>query len=593
MPADQVQEEKRRIRQHLSRFRRRLLGLRERIRFSQEALHLGLAGVVGLAGGAINVGFISLVELLQSWAAPLWQEGNRLWGVTLIGWGGLVAGLVLRYGLGRERGKSHGFLEAVVLGDGRLPFRSALVKGASSLCSIATGAPVGREGSITRLAATFASRWGRIFGCPPYRLRLLVACGAASGMAAAYNAPIAGAVFAAQIVLGNFAMNLFAPLVFASVIATMVSRSVFGIAPLYTVPDLEFTASQFLLFLIPGVLCGMVAALFQKSLRTSERLHDFLDLPLPLRLALGGLVAGFLALLVPGVIGNGYQETDQALQGQTGAAVLMGQTVARFLATVCVVGAGTLGGIFTPSLFLGAGVGGLYYYAFTCIFGESSLPIGAFVLVGMGGLLAGVTHAPLLAMIMILELTLNYSLVPPLMAACVLSTLVARSFHRDNIYSEGLELKGLESSWETERMGVASRRRIGDLMLAPIPPLHESDTFACIADRFLRSTHHFLPVVDGAGRLVGVVALQDLKAYLTMGDHLVSVIAMDVMRPPPRALTPNQRLEEALSALLASEARNIHVVNNHRERRLIGTVVRSEVLGLLAEAISARQESPR
>ena len=252
------------------------------------------------------------------------------------------------------------------------------------------------------------------------------------------------------------------------------------------------------------------------------------------------------------------------------------------------VGVGTLGGIFTPTLFLGAGLGGLFYFGLDWGLDAALLPIGAFALVGMGGMLAGTTHAPLLAMIMIFELTLNYTLMPPLMLTCVVSTLIARAIHRANVYSEGLELKGLTSSWETERLGTATRRRIGDLMLSPTPPLHETDSFETIAERFIKSTYHFLPVVDDKNHLRGVVALQDLKEYLTMGDHLTSVIALDVMRPPPPVLTPNQRLDEAISILLSSEMRNVLVVNQLTEMRVVGVVVRSEALGLLSEAIAAK-----
>ena len=271
----------------LTRFRRWMLGYRERIRFSQEALHLGLAGCVGMIGAGINVGMIALIGWLESRSYAFGAEGSEARILVPITIGGVLAGLILWCGrryLGRG---SPSFLEAVALGDGRLPFRAALIQGASSICSIGTGAPVGREGTITQLSATFASKWGAVLSWPPYRMRLLVACGAASGMAAAYNAPIAGAVFAAQIVLGNFAMNLFAPLVFASVIAALFSRSIAGNDPLYDMPDLEFAVDTFPYFLLPGVLCGILAALFQKSLRSSERLFARTGLPLPLRLALG------------------------------------------------------------------------------------------------------------------------------------------------------------------------------------------------------------------------------------------------------------------------------------------------------------------
>src|SRR5437667_2455709 len=199
--------------------------------------------------------------------------------------GGLGAGLVLYWGL-RLVGQqgSTNLLEVVVAGDGRLPFRNALVKFVSSLLSIGTGASIGREGGITQMTATVASKWGQLAKWQPYRLRLLVGCGAASGIAAAYNAPISGAVFAALIVLGNFSMSLFAPLVFASVVAAMVSRSFFGIRPWYTVPAFEFTrVTQLPWFILLGILTGAMGAAFLKMLNRSEEAFKQLQWPIHIR----------------------------------------------------------------------------------------------------------------------------------------------------------------------------------------------------------------------------------------------------------------------------------------------------------------------
>src|SRR5215475_4491908 len=212
--------------------------------------------------------------------------------------GGLGAGLVLHWGLRLvgPQGSSN-MLEVVVAGDGRLPFRSAIIKFISSLISIGTGASIGREGGITQLSATIASKWGQLAKWHPYRLRLLVGCGAASGISAAYGAPISGAVFASLIVLGNFSMSLFAPLVFASVVATMVSRSFFGIKPWYTVPPFEFTRiTQLPWFLCLGVLAGAMGAAFLKLLHRAEAAFNKLKAPIYVRMALGGLIVGIIAL---------------------------------------------------------------------------------------------------------------------------------------------------------------------------------------------------------------------------------------------------------------------------------------------------------
>jgi CIC family chloride channel protein len=206
----------------------------------------------------------------------------------------------------------------------------------------------------------------------------------------------------------------------------------------------------------------------------------------------------------------------------------------------------------------------------------------------MGSVLAATTHSPLLAILMIFELSLNYSIMPPLMIACAVSTLVARRLHKESIYTEPLRRKGVELDRESPHIGAATQTTVADLMREPVPPLHENTAFREIADRFLSLANNFLPVVDGNQRLIGMVALHDLKEYLNAGQELSGVIAYDVMRPPPACLTPNQKLTDVLPILLASEVRNVPVVNNLSEFRLLGTVGRAEALGLLSEAISVR-----
>jgi CIC family chloride channel protein len=537
---------------YLRRHWQELLRLRGKLRLSEEAFHLLLAGGVGIIGGLINVFFYLCTESLKGLA--LRQHGDLVEVAEALVWWQL---------------------EVVVAGDGRLRFRPAFIKALSSLLSISTGASIGREGPIIHLAATLASKGGQLGRWQPYRLRLLVACGAAAGMAAAYNAPVAGAVFAAQIVLGNFSMNLFAPLVFASVVASMVSRSFFGIAPWYEVPAfLEFTRiSQLPWFLVLGILAGVLGAAFLHLLQHSEKLFSRMAIPLYARMALGGLIAGAIAIGFPEVWGNGYGATNRILHGHYELGILVGLFIAKLLATMMTVGSGAVGGVFTPTLFLGAGLGGLFGMLLHTAGYAANLPTAAFALVGMGSVLSATTHSPLLAMIMVFEISLNYTLMPPLMVACVVATLVARRYHPDSVYTEPLRRKGLEVEGESLRLGAATK---------------QTATFRAIADRFLTSPNNFLPVVDENKQLVGIVALQDLKEYLNASQEFNGVIAFDVMRPPPPCLTPNQKLLDALPVLLASEQRNIPVVNTHKERRLVGALVRGEALGLLSEAIAPR-----
>jgi CIC family chloride channel protein len=584
------------IRRHLQG----ALQWREKLVLKEEAFHLILAGTVGVIGGVVNLIFYEAVHFIQpgnivevAERLPDWQR------VLLPTLGGLAAGLILHWGL-RFVGKqgSTNLIEVVVAGDGRLPTRTDLVKSCSAIVSIATGASIGREGGIVQLAATLSSKLGQIAKWPPYRLRLLVGCGAASGMAAAYNAPIAGAVFSALIVLGNFSMNMFGPLVFSSVIATMMSRTFFGIQPLYEIPPFpEVAPLQLPWFLLLGVLCGIAGGIFLKLVRKGREEFGKVEWPLYVKLTLAGLIVGVIAMEFPGVCGNGYQVTNDILKQDflneaRPLLWLAGLLVAKWIATAATVGSGTIGGIFTPTLFVGATTGAFFGTLLHRFHVAPEVQAGAFALVGMGAVLAATTRSLLLAVIMVFELSLSYSMVPALMLACAVSILVARQLHDESVYTEHLRLKGIALGRETSRLGATMERTIGDLMRPPVQPVRETAGLEEIAGRFLTGSNNFLPVVDAGKRLVGVVALQDLKEFLNRAKDLHGIIAFDVMRAPPKTLTPVQPLLDALPTVLESELRNVPVVNNYAENRLVGAMPRAELLSIFSEAI-AEKSDPR
>ncbi len=712
-----------RFHEYFRRHWQRALRVRERLRFSEEAFHLLLAGGVGVIGGLVNIFFYHATELVTRLflrqPGEVGEVAERLgpWQRVLTPTlGGVCAGLVLYWGLRMAGGlRSSNLLEVIVAGDGRLPFRTGVVKFLSSLVTIGSGGSIGREGGIVQLSATLASKWGQVAKWQPYRLRLLVGCGAASGIAAAYDAPISGAVFAALIVMGNFSMSLFAPLVFASVVATMVSRSFFGIKPWYTVPPFEFTRlTQLPWFVCLGILSGGMGAAFMKLLNRAEAAFKKVPAAIYVRLAVGGLIVGVIAIWYPGVWGNGYTVTNRILHGEysapafsvgdivdlrsfaqrlkepapgdavsrylatqlapgtqallssyagetaaelqqtlardlnrivrggllyeeqrfanvtlsaktrrllehetkgvdfvrlnrellldvyprelsrthwreeaaTGLLLLAGLVAAKLLATLATVGSGAVGGVFTPTLFLGAGLGATFALSLQQLGAGADLPIAVFAVVGMGSVLSATTRSPLLAMIMVFEISLDYSLMPPLMLASVVSMLVARRLHPASIYTEPLRRKGLIVPQEATASEAAAERTVGDLMRAPVAPVRETATLREIADRFLTGANNFLPVVDAKQQLVGLAALQDLKEYLGAEEEFRGVIAYDFMRPPPPCVTPNQRLVEVLPVVLASEQRNIPVVNSLRENRLVGALPRAEVLGMFSEAIA-------
>jgi chloride channel protein, CIC family len=351
-------------------------------------------------------------------------------------------------------------------------------------------------------------------------------------------------------------------------------------------------------------MAGLAGAVFLKMIQRVGLRFRQLNLPIYAKLAVAGLLVGLIAIEFPGVWGNGYVATNRILQDHfdhlaapwlygwlppaTEVVLFLGGLfLAKLLATVATVGAGTVGGVFTPTLFLGASFGALFGTVLHLLGGARELPTSAFALVGMASMLSATTRSPLLAMIMVFEISLDYSLMPALMLGSVVSLLIAGRLHADSIYTEPLRQRGLDVNAEAVSAGIAEGRTVGDLMRAPVAPLRENAPLREIADRFLKSPNNFLPVVDAEQRLIGVIALHDLKEHLGENQGVIPVIAYEVMRPPPKCLTPNVPLLEALPVVLASELRNVPVVNSFKENRLVGSLARAEVLAIFSEAIAA------
>jgi len=566
----------------------------ELVRPSELQVTLVWAGIIGFLGALASVGFRNLIRwvhwlltqhrgsLVESFTQlPPWQ---RLFIPAL---GGTLAGLTLYFGSRIKSGKSTtDYMEAIVLGDGVISSRLSLVKCASALFSIASGASIGREGPLVQLSAMIASLVGRMRKLPTVRLRLLVACGAAAGIASAYNAPIGGALFVSEIILGSLAMESFGPLVFSSVIATLTVRQLLGASPLYeiAIPSVQFNSTwEIVLYLLLGTLAGGIAPLFLWSLRVSEKLFKKLPGPVFLRLTVGGLAVGVLAVFLPEVCGNGYSVVNQVIQGHYVWNVLLFILILKLVATAATFGSGAVGGVFTPTLFVGACMGYLFALAAAPLWPGSALVPSAFTLVGMGALLAATTHAPLMAILVLFEMTLDYQMILPLMLACVVAHYVSRGFDPKSIYAESLKRKG-EGVFEIPSL------RVTDLMKAKPVSVQESAPFLEIAESFLLNQFVNLYVVDANQAFKGVISLHDIKSYLNDQELANLVIARDLLRPEFPTITPNATLAHALTAFTHLDADRLPVIANRVERQLIGTISKSDLLLALAE--QTKQEAP-
>lgn len=543
------------------------------------------AGIVGFLGGLSSFSFRlcirafqwfltgssgSLVEIAMH--LPWWKR------VLVPVTGGFLAGAVLYFGMRLTRGnRSTDYMEAISLRDGVIPTRASLIKCLSSLLTIASGGSIGREGSMVQLGAWLASVTGRWVRLSAPRLKLLVACGAAAGIAAAYNAPIAGALFVAEIILGSIAMESFGPLIFASVISTLTVRNLWGGNPIFEVPAFQMVSAwELISYLILGIVAGVAAPWFLRFLKGSEDMFSATGLPVYLRLTLGGLFLGALSFFAPQVWGNGYSVINSLLHTPWPWLELIIILGCKLLGTAATFGSGATGGVFTPTLFVGASLGCLFGQAINALVPGVTGSASAYALVGMACMLAGTTHAPLMAMLMLFEMTLDYDIMLPLMSGCIVASYVARSIEPRSIYSESLKRH------QVPKPRISSMR-VRDLMRCATPCVHETAPFTEVVQQFIASRRNNLFVVKTNNEFLGAISLHDVKSNLETAhlDGLLS--AHEVTRTDVPWVVEDALLTDTLEKFRELNGERLPVVNNLTERRLVGALAKTDVLLTLSQ----------
>jgi len=561
--------------------------LSEFIRPNELQVTLFWAGVIGFMGALASVGFRKLSEgvhwLLTHQGPGYVDSAMRMdpWHRLLVPVvGGLLGGLTLYFGTYFSRRKTTtDYMEAIVLGDGVVPARSSLVKCLSAMFSIASGASIGREGPLVQLSAVIASGIGRLRKTATLKLRLFVACGAAAGIASAYNAPIGGALFVAEIILESLAMETFGPLVFSSVVATLTMRNLLSEKPLYAIPAIQLQSNwEIVPHLMLGLIAGLTAPWFLRLLRRSEWAFSKLHLPVYLRMALGGLVVGALSIWHPEVCGNGYSVVNRVLHGDYIWTVLLVILVMKLAATAATFGSGAAGGVFTPTLFAGACIGSLACQMFKPFWPGHALQDETFIVVGMGAFLAAVTHAPIMAIIMLFELTLDYPIILPLMLACVVAHYVSLAFEKKSIYAESLARKGF-GDYQKQ----LSTLRVADLMKRDPVAVQDGADFREITSKFVSHRFNYLYVTDQAGAFLGAISLHDIKAYLSEAELASVVVARDIMREDIPTIAAHDSLAEALDRFAQHDGERLPVLIGDDSRRLIGSLSKNDLILALAE----------
>jgi CIC family chloride channel protein len=565
------------------RLKERFLRIYRRFWSNETAVLITLAMAIGIGAGFGAVFFRWLISTIRSIA---FGGGHFVLGfmggyyvILIPAAGGLVVGLIIRF-VGSET-KGHGVpevMEAVAMRGGRI--RPIVVLGktiASSIC-IGTGGSVGREGPIVQIGSAFGSTIGQLLRLSDRRIRNLVACGAAGGIAATFNAPIAGVVFALEVILRDFTISAFNTIVIASVAATVISRVFLGNNPAFVVPKYSLVSPWELVFYLAlGLLAALLAIVFTRTLYKSEDLFDSAKIPGYIKSTFGGLLIGAIGLFLPQIFGVGYETIELAVVGKITLGTLVLLVAVKIMATSITLGSGGSGGVFAPSLFIGAMLGGAFGTVVHTWFPHITATSGAYALVAMGAVFAGAARAPVTSILILFEMTQDYRIILPLMLAAAVSTVIAELIDRDSIYTHKLKRRGVElySRRDLELLGAIT---VGEAM-KPVEKLTTVSSDMPVGELvklFQTTFHHGFAVLDKGGGLYGVITLHDVEEMLKSKTFKGTV--GDICTNQVKTAYPDDTLEDVMRRFGAMDIGRLPVVDRTNPRRLLGMLRWSDVV---------------
>ncbi|HTP06719.1 MAG TPA: chloride channel protein [Anaerolineae bacterium] len=564
----------------------------DRVQPSEAVVMFVLAAVVGVTTGAGVWLFKTMIEIANRFFFGL--IGGALspiggWTVLLLPvFGGLIVGVLMYRFVGEERHHGvAGIMEAVALAGGRLRYKRIPIKTVAASISIGAGASVGPEDPSVQIGANLGSFFGQVLRQSDDRTRTLVAAGAAGAIAAAFNAPIAGIFFALELIVGELSGGLFGSIALAAVISAVFTQAVSGAEPAFHVPVYEFNSPLELpLYLILGVLAGIISAVY---IRAIYKAHDmFYELPAPrwIKPAIAGVLVGVVGIFLPQIFGVGYSTIEQILNGQIiSLGLLIALLIAKLILTPVSIGGGFPGGVFAPSLFLGATLGAAFGSIVQLAIPGYPIVPAAFAMVGMAAVLAGAVHAPLTAIILLFEMTNDYRIILPLMFAVVVSLIVSQRLQHDSVYELGLARKGvrLQRGRDVEVLDTIS---VSEVMQAEADTLLESDPLSAAAEVFAQSRHHGLPVVDARGELYGILTVQDIERVQLNGVDVLT-IGQACTREVLTAF-PDETIGAALRRMSTRDIGRLPVVARDNRRRLLGVLRRTDLVRAYDLALTRR-----
>lgn len=565
-----------------------LHNLSKKFRFSGTNVLIILSLFVGMATAFGALGFIFLIRNFndiffglsdQILTETIGERGYKYWLPVIPMLGGLLVGPII-YKFASEA-KGHGVPEvmnAVARMGGIIRPRVAVVKTIASAICIGSGGSAGREGPIVQIGSAIGSTVGQLFRMSGDRVKILVGCGAAAGISAVFNAPIAGVIFSLEIILGDFTIKTFSPVILASVVASVISRTFLGDHPAFDVPEYSLVSAwEFPLYILMGCLMGGLGVTFTKVLNSFEDFFDNLKMNPMLKPALGGLILGGIAIFYPQILADGYETISLTLYGNMAVGLLVLLIFFKMIATSLTLGSGNSGGIFAPALFMGAVAGGAFGVLMNYLFPGVTATPGAYALVGMAGMLAAATHAPITALLIIFEMTSDYRIILPLMVTVVFSALVAGRIFPYSIYTMKLARKGIDIKGGRD-INVLRSHQVWEIMDRDFETIPASMPLARVFQTIENSSESYFIVVDGANRMKGVLSFQDIRSLLSQHSLDFLVIAQDLIKSDTIRVSSQDTLEQAYHSFGLSDLQMIPVVDTNDPDRVIGVIRRSDLI---------------
>ena len=548
---------------------------------------LVLAAVIGFLAGLASTFFRWMIEFFGT----VFSEVGLSWvGITgtavplllplmpMIG--GIITGAICHFfpDAVKENGV-HRVMHAVTMKAGKIRKRTLLTCSTTSALTIGSGGSAGREGPTVQIGSAVGSALGNLLHLSHERVQVLVGCGAAAGIAASFNAPLAGVLFALEIILTDFTIHTFSPIVVASVIGTATGRALEGNEITFQVPVHELVSySEIIFYLFLGLLCGVISKLFTITyFKTHQIFEQKVKIPKPLKPALGGLIVGFISLLCPAILGNGYEFMEKALSGDIfwGLAFLL--IFLKIISTSVTLGSGGLGGIFAPSLFIGAMLGSVFGTLIHAVSPGFTASPETYALVGMGAVAGAVMQAPLTNILMLFELTNDYTIILPIMITCIVSAYTFRAFDKNSIYIQKLLKEGINIKHGRE-VSILNSIKVQDVLSQDVTMISEGMPFRKILETVSYSKNFYFPVVNGEGEMSGILSFHMIREMIFEEDLGDLVVANDLKVHSVKTLTPDNNLNQAMELFAVLDVEQLPVVRKDDTKRVIGMVNRGEVV---------------